>query len=237
MTQPLRFLDVWIVESNTVYREVPFTVVTDWLQQGRLLESDKARPSGQGEWKELKDFEGLSAYLPRREDNEVDDAAQALEDVSMDLAWKRPGEDDDQDVDMIPLIDVSLVLLIFFMMTSTVAGLGGAINVPQAAYGSNASFDPLWIGIEFDKDKTPVYSIGQGAGGAIEGDANLTQATVLDRLDSRLKDMGRIDQLNIRADKNIPSGLVKQLRRELELRRTRGQISKIGDEVLTRASP
>ena len=39
-------LDVWIVEGNTVYKEVPYAVVTDWLQQGRLLEDDKAKPSG-----------------------------------------------------------------------------------------------------------------------------------------------------------------------------------------------
>ena len=31
MAQKRRFIDVWIVESNTVYREVPFTVVTDWI--------------------------------------------------------------------------------------------------------------------------------------------------------------------------------------------------------------
>ena len=44
MTAPKRFLDVWIIESNTVYREVPFTVVADWIQQGRLLEDDMLRP-------------------------------------------------------------------------------------------------------------------------------------------------------------------------------------------------
>ena len=32
-----RFLDVWIIESNTVYREVPYTVVCDWIQQGQKL--------------------------------------------------------------------------------------------------------------------------------------------------------------------------------------------------------
>ena len=41
-------------------------------------------------------------------------------------SWTSPGsrrrDDEDDDVDMIPLIDISLVLLIFFMMTATVAG-------------------------------------------------------------------------------------------------------------------
>ena len=29
MAAKRRFLDVWIIETNTVYREVPFEVVTD----------------------------------------------------------------------------------------------------------------------------------------------------------------------------------------------------------------
>ena len=53
MAEKRRFLDVWIVESNTVYREVPFTVVCDWLQQGRLLEGDHVRPSGTADWKRI----------------------------------------------------------------------------------------------------------------------------------------------------------------------------------------
>ncbi len=43
MAEKRRYLDVWIVETNTVYREVPFEVVTDWVQQGRLLADDMLR--------------------------------------------------------------------------------------------------------------------------------------------------------------------------------------------------
>ena len=63
-----RFFDVWIVESNTVYREVPHSVTTDWLQQGRLLGNDKARPSGTGEWREIGQWQEMAAFLPRREE-------------------------------------------------------------------------------------------------------------------------------------------------------------------------
>src|SRR5712675_1477775 len=123
MTQTKRFFDIWIVESNTVYKEVPFTVVTDWLQQGRLLSNDKAKPSGTADWHELGQMPDMAAFLPRREGRQADDVAEALEPVQLEMGWRRHADDDDQDVDMIPLIDVSLVLLIFFMMTSTVAGL------------------------------------------------------------------------------------------------------------------
>ena len=50
MAQKRRFFDVWIVETNQVYKEVPYTVVADWVQQGRLLEDDRLKPSGTAEW-------------------------------------------------------------------------------------------------------------------------------------------------------------------------------------------
>ena len=50
MAAKRRFLDVWIVEGNTVYKEVPFDVVADWVQQGRLLDDDMLRPAGTSEW-------------------------------------------------------------------------------------------------------------------------------------------------------------------------------------------
>src|SRR6266478_3979856 len=131
MTQTKRFFDIWIVESNTVYREVPFTVVTDWLQQGRLLTSDKAKPSGTGDWRELGQLPDMAAFLPQREAHRAEDVAEALEPVELEMSWRRPVGDDDQDVDMIPLIDVSLVLLIFFMMTSTVGALAPNIPMPE----------------------------------------------------------------------------------------------------------
>jgi hypothetical protein len=36
MAKKPQVFDVWVVETNTVYKQVPYTVVTDWAQQGRL---------------------------------------------------------------------------------------------------------------------------------------------------------------------------------------------------------
>ena len=55
MADKREVLDVWIVESNTVYKEVPFSVVSDWVQQGRLLEDDKLNSSGKKEWARVGD--------------------------------------------------------------------------------------------------------------------------------------------------------------------------------------
>ena len=84
MAEKRRFLDVWIVEGNTVYKEVPFTVVADWTQQGRLLEDDMLRPSGTEKWYRLGNTPVLAAYLPREDPYRTDDQAEALEAVEVD---------------------------------------------------------------------------------------------------------------------------------------------------------
>src|SRR5438552_3495827 len=38
------FFDVWLTHAGTVYRSVRFGVVTDWIQQGRLLVDDCTPP-------------------------------------------------------------------------------------------------------------------------------------------------------------------------------------------------
>src|SRR5436190_11521048 len=98
MADKRKYLDVWIVESNTVYKEVPYAVVTDWMQQGRLLEEDRLKPAGTAQWFALGSMPGFSAYLPKPEPFRVEDEAEALEPVQVDFAWKKRGEDDDDDV-------------------------------------------------------------------------------------------------------------------------------------------
>ena len=67
MAENKRLLDVWIVELKTVYREVPFAVVTDWIQQGRLLGEDRVRLSGSAAWHAVGKVSALAAYLPKAE--------------------------------------------------------------------------------------------------------------------------------------------------------------------------
>src|SRR6266576_7149188 len=151
MAEPQRrFLDVWIVESNTVYREVPYTVVTDWVQQGRLLEDDRLKPSGSAQWIRLGDTNAFASFLPKVEPFRVEDQAEALEPVQVDFTWKRRRGDEDDDVDMIPLIDISLVLLIFFMMTASISsGFFVNINTPAAKHKLDTiAQDSYWLGIE-----------------------------------------------------------------------------------------
>ncbi len=83
-----KYLDIWIVESNTVYKQVPFTVATDWVQQGRLLEDDKVRPAGKGEWQTIADTPALQTYKPKPEPQAVEDVAESLEPVEIEGDWR-----------------------------------------------------------------------------------------------------------------------------------------------------
>jgi biopolymer transport protein ExbD len=221
MAQKRRFLDVWIIESNTIYREVPFEVVTDWVQQGRLLADDKLRPSGTAEWFTVGDNPSFSAYLPRSEPYAVEDQAEALERVQVEFTWRHRPDDDDEDVDMIPLIDVSLVLLVFFIMTAS-AVFAGNINLPEAAHMLTSSNpEMLWVGIqslEADPTAPPSYSIGEGDKGPEDNDKGLSEQQVIERLDARLDARGKPAEVQIMADEKLPSGFVRRIQIQLERR-------------------
>jgi biopolymer transport protein ExbD len=228
MAQKRRFLDVWIIESNTVYREVPFEVVTDWVQQGRLLADDKLRPSGTAEWFRLGDNPSFAAYLPKADPYAANDQAEALEPVAVDFAWKHRPEEGEDDVDMIPLIDVSLVLLVFFMMTAGAIAVSTGFQLPQAEFNlTSIESERIWIGlhaVEADPNLAPYYSIGVGQKPAqSEDDQRLTEKQVIAKLDALLDERKKAghptSEVEVRADTNLPAGYVRHLQIELERRR------------------
>lgn len=232
MAEKRRFLDIWIVESNTVYREVPFTVAVDWIQEGRLIEDDMIRPSGTAEWLKLGKTPALAAYLPRREPHRAEDRAEALEPVEIGFSWKKRRSDEDDDVDMIPLIDVSLVLLVFFMMTATVGVGASRINVPETEYGSMLSgADMLWVGIDRKPDGQVVYSLGEGEKGPAESDREMTQAQVIARLETRLQEIGKPVEVRVTPHRQLPYDVLKKLTVELEQFRRKGQLRNVYVEV------
>jgi biopolymer transport protein ExbD len=212
MAQQRQFLDVWIVESNTVYKQVPYTVVLDWVQQGRLLEEDRIKPSGTADWQKLGEVGDVAAFLPQPDPMTAEDEAEALEPVALDFQYKKPHGDEDDDVDMIPLIDVSLVLLIFFMLTASTVGSGLFVDTPPTDYGLVADDADAWR-IDIDKQGEKVsYSLGRGDKSAEKEDSGLTsEQEVLDRLKGRLaRETGRQD-LVINAHKALAARYARHL--------------------------
>jgi biopolymer transport protein ExbD len=202
-------LDVWIVENNTVYQAVPFNVVTDWVVQGRLLADDCVRPAGTPDWFKIANVKQLAGYLHQPEPERPNDDAEALEPLAFDLTYKRPQPEEDDEVDMIPLIDVSLVLLIFFMML--LAGSSGvmAVPLPKSEHGEIAK-DELAVIVLMD------YPQGQIRYGVMQGKKTLL---------NDVEDIGQVQEevrrlmeasatklnLSINVHEKLPSGKVRDL--------------------------
>jgi biopolymer transport protein ExbD len=226
-----RFFDVWILETNAAYRNVPYTVVTDWVQQGRLLLEDKVRPSGVKDWSRLADLPAFAAFVPRSEPHRADDTAEALEPVEVQVAWKRRIEDEDDDVDMIPLIDVSLVLLVFFIMTT--AAIGGAtslIRTPPAEHKLLAiDKNMIWVGIDDpEKNHQFVYYLGQGEQGEPKSFRDKRQLLV--EVDDMLKGHRLID-VRIKANLHLPYEVVRDMTSDLEQFKADKRVNSILAEV------
>lgn len=236
--------DVWIVETSTVYRDVPYTVISDWAQQGRLLADDRVRPSGTEKWRTLGEIPAFAAFLPRAEPNRAEDEAEALEPVQLDFQWHSQRGEADDDVDMIPLIDVSLVLLIFFMMTATVAAIGD-INTPEAEH-LLLSINPemYWIGVvpgqtAPDGSPTYTYSLGKGEATTIARFPNqANQAELVNRLTEVLQGEKQPVSIRVRGDHRIPCEVVTEdLRAVLSRLKAQGKLSSFFIEVSEKQKP
>src|SRR5687767_14977865 len=124
--------DIWIRAIDRVYPQIPYTLLANWIQEGRVLEDDKVRPTGTSPWVELRQDTLLAAYLPRPATIRAEDHAEALEPVELGFGSKIGGTEEEEDVDMIPLIDISLVLLVFFMMTAGEMIQASIVETPPA---------------------------------------------------------------------------------------------------------
>src|SRR5262245_48187145 len=198
--QPKRFFDLWFVQANNVIKEVPFHVVTDWIQQGRAVVEDRIKPSGTADWYSLGDVIAFQPYFPSPDPHRPEDAAEAMGPVEMDFDWKKPADDGDEDVDMIPLIDISLVLLIFFMMTTAIAAIS-RISVPDAFNATKIESDPEIVRIDIDlKDGKLIYALATGTRNPAPEDDNLgSDVELMTRLDQKLSGLSTAPKIRIAA--------------------------------------
>ena len=125
-------IDVWFIKQNKAVRGVPFLVVADWIQGGRLTADDKVQTKHDSPWQRVGDVDLLAAYIPRPVEHRAEDQAEALEPVELDFRFRKYADEEEDDPDMIPLIDISLVLLIFFMMTTGGMLAASFIETPAA---------------------------------------------------------------------------------------------------------
>ena len=235
MAKARKSYDVWFVSAEKVFRDVPYNVVTDWIQQGRLVPDDQLRPSGTKEWARLGDMPDLAVFLtPDEQEEHVGDVAEALEPVQFEFQWRKRPEEEEEEVDMIPLIDVSLVLLVFFMLTATISTVS-RVKVPETTHTLQITENPkaIWIGVDKGEDGNPRFALAVGIGAPKPEDSNLaTEAEVMDRFDAKLKDASGEVEVRIAAHEAIMCEVVEGLSAAVEKRRNDGvNIKEIRAEV------
>ena len=236
-TSPQRF-DIWFTTANKVIKGVPYDVVANWIQQGKVATDDQLKKSGSDDWSLLESVSAFKPYFAPPEEHRPQDVAEALEPVELDLDWKKTSGDEDDDVDMIPLIDISLVLLIFFMMTTSVAAIS-RIKLPDMTNAVTIETNPGVIRIDLDqRDEHVYYSLGLGTQAPTAEDDNLeSDVQLLARLDERLKVAVVPPKVRIAAHQQIPHEVVQDLLSSIERRIQQNQVSELAVEVNERGKP
>ena len=242
---------MWFVAANTVYKAVPYNVVADWTQQGRLAAADMVRPAGtETAWVSVAKHELFSDYLPRvtatRSAPPAAPQPAAAEtespvgtvqgtppsEVPVELPDPEPGPsvsrfEDDDEVDMIPLIDISMVLLVFFIIIQATGALA-PVDVPEMKYAGQLREDPDAITITVEKlnAESVYYSVRVGPTAAPPSrDLLPTPEAAMKALNEALSGVTRPPEVRIACRKDLPRERVYELRRELEGLRKKGIIN------------
>ena len=231
MASPKAF-DVWLTAANSVYKNVPYQVVADWAQHGRLGAADQLRPAGtQYAWKRLDAVPLFRAYLPLA--GPVDAAGVPLPEADDDPPRRKAKEADDDEVDMIPLIDISMVLLVFFVLIRTTGALS-PIDVPDMKWAGELSKDPTAVTLSIDKkDADRVgYSVRVGESPPAVGADDLPNPeAALAKLDEVLATLTRPPDVRVACNKALPTERMDEITLELKRRMDKRQINSFEAEV------
>jgi biopolymer transport protein ExbD len=114
---------------------------------------------------------------------------------------KRPSEDDEPDIT--PMIDMTFLLLIFFMVTSTMKP-EGALQIPAAKSGIGVPAEDAVILSIFDDDGTPGVYLADGK--KENGPAGMADVTA-HVFSSKKK------YVIIKADRKVASGFMEEVAR------------------------
>jgi biopolymer transport protein ExbD len=132
-------LDLKVVALDRVYPRVPKQTLSQWAMEGRIAQGDLVRASGTEAWQAVWQFPWLAASMPTGVLGGATIAGEEQADLEADAAaaWvaKRSKKKHDEAVmDMTPMIDVTFQLLIFFMLTNSLAN-PAPLDVAEAEYG------------------------------------------------------------------------------------------------------
>ena len=217
MLPDAKYYDVWIIKANQVIREIPAHTILQWIGERRLIVRDKIRPSGTAEWFEVSQHADIINSLTPIENIEIDDSE------SLPPVLKKHQVVDD-DIDMIPLIDVSLVLLIYFLMSTTSMGSGTSTKLPIAEFASVRGLkDQAWI--EIDNNKK--YTVGFAERKKDQAAKFETHEKLISYLQDEIKKGQGFKEVTVYAPGDISAGTVRTLIASIEKSFGKDEISNI----------
>jgi len=133
-----------VVSLDRTYGPVPMGKLVKLATQGRIVPDDLVRPTDSDVWVRVADVPALAAVLPQPVAVYADDAGPE----SIDMADEAGGgweplperEVEQAEMDMAPMIDVTFLLLIFFMLTNSLAN-PSPMNTPEAVHGRGVTLE------------------------------------------------------------------------------------------------
>jgi len=111
---------------------------------------------------------------------------------------RNPGAQPMSDINMTPLIDVMLVLLVIFMITAPLMTSSLKLDLPRTD-AAQASDTPLFVSVALDRD-----------GRTFWGDEAVDAATFAERVAAAAKRNPQTE-VQLRADRAVPYGRVAEL--------------------------
>ena len=181
--------------------------VIDGVKDGEWAASDEVRGPGDTAWRRIETHPQFEEAIGEMEEPELPPVEET-------------------HLDMNPLIDVSLVLLVFFMLTTVVAAVS-PVKVPDMKYAVEIAKEADSITVMIDKlgATEHVYALRLGDKGPTPDDNNLlTLGELVTRLDKRLADRVKPPEVRIACHADLPRGLVREVTMELHKRQVKGQI-------------
>ncbi|MFO0814424.1 MAG: biopolymer transporter ExbD [Gemmatales bacterium] len=225
-----RFFNVWLVQPNTVYRGVPYTVICDWIQEGRLLGRDCVRTPGAPAWEHLDAHPLFTPYFGRSDLPTAEDVAEALQPIDIDFGPKGPPVEEDDEVDMIPLIDISMVLLVFFMMTAQNLITAAPFKIPHTETAEiTDSQGNVNISVRIDPDDPEKRSITYHF--LDNYTEKYTEKDVLEKVKAEKANRGTGIKVILQVESTIPFERVQTLMMGLEAMGIKDYTAKVGPKT------
>ncbi|HZW72046.1 MAG TPA: biopolymer transporter ExbD [Caldimonas sp.] len=112
---------------------------------------------------------------------------------------RTPGAQPMSDINMTPLIDVMLVLLVIFMITAPLMTSSLKLDLPRTDAAQASDTPPLFVSVALDRD-----------GRTFWGDEAVDAATFAERIAAAAKRNPQTE-VQLRADKAVPYGRVAEL--------------------------